>query len=79
MSGFAQQTVLQTFDFEQTTPSAIWTIKHNLTNPVGVDTIVDIAGYGSVKMIPLEVDCTVAGTVIVTFSNPYSGVARIVS
>jgi hypothetical protein len=76
---FSQQTAVQAFDFEQTTASDIWTIKHNLSNPVAVDVMVDIVGYGRLKMLPLEVDCSTVGTVIITFSNPYSGVARVVS
>jgi hypothetical protein len=79
MASFAQHTVLQTVNFEQASPSDTWAILHNFPNPVAVDVMVDIEGYGRVKMVPLGVDCNTVGTVIITFSAPYSGVARIAS
>jgi|694.fasta_scaffold04879_12 hypothetical protein len=61
----------------QNTASDTWTIVHNLNkNPVAVDAMVYVDGNLE-TVIPYSVVCTDANTVVVSWSTPQTGKARI--
>lgn len=61
----------------QDTESDTWTITHNLniTAPV-VDCYVDVGGVQT-KVLPNNVQSTNANTVVVTWTSPRTGTARV--
>ena len=63
------------FNFEQTTPSATWTINHNLNNRYP---LIQTYGSDSLVLIPASISGSSVNTAIVTFSTPISGYARVI-
>lgn len=64
----------------QDTPSNIWTITHNVSNlssSVVIDVYVWINGELT-KILPLNIKIINETTVEVSFSNPHTGIARLV-
>ena len=59
----------------QSTPATTWTINHKInTKYVIVDCFIDLNST-VVQVIPLSVSSTVAGTTVVTWTEPQSGYA----
>lgn len=66
------------YNHQQTTPSATWTIAHNLgTSYVSTDCVIDFNG-GREKILPLNVTITDDNQIVVTFSNAETGSCRVV-
>lgn len=63
------------FNFVQNIPDATWTINHNLNNQ---HPLVQIYDVNHVTFIPQNISGSNANTVIVTFSSPVIGYARVV-
>ena len=63
------------FNFEQVSPSATWTINHNLNNRYP---LVQTYGSDSLVLIPASISGSSVNTAIVTFSTPISGYARVI-
>lgn len=63
------------FNFTQNMPNATWTINHNLNNQ---HPLVQIYDVNHVTFIPQSISGSDANTVIVTFSTPVVGYARVV-
>ncbi len=61
------------FNFVQGTPSATWTINHGL----GVKPVVDVTVDGQ-KMYPMSVEHITDNQLVLTFSVPRAGKARLV-
>jgi len=69
-------TGIKVVDYVQSAPSATWTIVHNLgRHPVSDVAVVD---SGNHKILPLSVTHTNDNTVVVEFSTPFAGTARLV-
>jgi hypothetical protein len=68
---------IRSFKHEQTTESDTWTITHglNTTAPI-VDCYVDVSGVQT-KVLPNNVHSTNANTVVVTWTSPRTGIARV--
>lgn len=62
-------------NFVQSVPDATWTINHNLNNQ---HPLVQIYDVNHVTFIPQSISGSNANTVIVTFSSPVIGYARVV-
>lgn len=63
------------FHHKQTVPASTWAITHNLGHtPVG-DVMISVDGVLE-KMLPLNVEHQDDNTVIITFSTPETGEAR---
>lgn len=69
--------IIKTIDFPQTTPSDTWIIEHNFGLKPVVDVLCDVNGSLQ-KLYPLSVVHTDDNTLTVTFTTPFSGVARLV-
>lgn len=63
------------FNFEQVSPSSTWTINHNLNNR---HPLVQIYDSSHLTFIPQSISGSNVNTVVVTFSTPTSGYARVV-
>ena len=63
------------FNFAQNMPNATWTITHNLNNQ---HPLVQVYDVNHVTFIPQSISGSDANTVIVTFSSPIIGYARVV-
>jgi hypothetical protein len=63
------------FNFQQVSPSATWTINHNLNNRYP---LVQTYGSNSLVLIPASISGSSVNTAIVTFSTPISGYARVI-
>jgi hypothetical protein len=63
------------FNFEQVSPSATWTINHNLNNRYP---LVQTYGSDSLVLIPASISGSSVNTAIVTFTTPISGYARVI-
>jgi hypothetical protein len=63
------------FNFQQVSPSATWTINHNLNNRYP---LVQTYGSDSLVLIPASISGSSVNTAIVTFSTPISGYARVI-
>ena len=63
------------FNFVQSMPNATWTINHNLDNQ---HPLVQVYDVNHVTFIPQSISGSDANTVIVTFSSPVIGYARVV-
>jgi hypothetical protein len=63
------------FNFEQVSPSATWTINHNLNNRYP---LVQTYGSDSLVLIPASISGSSVNTAIVTFSTAISGYARVI-
>ena len=68
---------LVTFNFQQSTPSTTWNINHNLNCKPVVDTFIMVDGV-STKVFPQKVLIVDDDTVVVSFSAPTTGAARLV-
>lgn len=62
-------------NFVQSMPDSTWTINHNLNNQ---HPLVQIYDVNHVTFIPQSISGSNANTVIVTFSSPVVGYARVV-
>ena len=62
-------------NFVQSIPDATWTINHNLNNQ---HPLVQVYDVNHVTFIPQSISGSNANTVIVTFSSPIIGYARVV-
>jgi hypothetical protein len=62
-------------NFQQVSPSATWTINHNLNNRYP---LVQTYGSDSLVLIPASISGSSVNTAIVTFSTPISGYARVI-
>lgn len=60
----------------QSAPSATWTIVHNLGRHPVSDVV--ITNNGNHKILPLSVTHTDDNTVVIQFSTPFAGTARLV-
>lgn len=65
------------YNHTQATPSATWSINHNLKDYPLVDVYIDVDG-GIRKIIPLEVSYVDIDNCTITFSSPQTGYASIV-
>jgi hypothetical protein len=63
------------FNFQQVSPSATWTINHNLNNRYP---LVQTYGSDSLVLIPASISGSSVNTAIVTFSTAISGYARVI-
>ena len=63
------------FNFQQISPSATWTIAHNLNNQYP---LVQIYDSNNLTFIPQSINGSSVNTTIVTFSTAVSGYARVV-
>lgn len=70
---------IQSFGYTHTQESAttVWTINHNLGREVIVDVAVDFQGARE-KILPKSIIVVNENTLRVTFSNPFTGTARVV-
>ncbi len=74
---FVPQPGIQSLAHVQNTASDTWTIIHNLNkNPVVVDAMVYVNGNLE-TVVPYAVECVDEDTVIVRWSTPQTGKARI--
>lgn len=67
----------QTYQHNQSTPSALWEITHNLGVYPIVDVYVNIDGNME-KILPKDIIRINDNVVNIEFSSPFAGVARIV-
>lgn len=65
-----------TYTHKQTEAAATWTINHNMGRTPAVNVAINYAGKLQV-VLPREVQIVSANQVVVTFSNPQSGEARL--
>lgn len=68
---------MDAYNFTQASPSATWTINHNLNNLYpNIDCFMTYAGTFQ-KIIPLQTVANNANQVTVTFSQAFAGHARL--
>ena len=67
---------IQIFDFVQATPSTTWTIVHNLGRLPTCDARIVLDGV-KVKILPAEVEHIDENTVVIKFTDPRTGSARL--
>jgi len=67
----------QSFDFIQSSPSATWTITHNLNRRPGTEVFSNVEGQFQ-QMLPESVKYPNLNTTVIEFSIPRSGKARLV-
>lgn len=68
---------LQPYQFNQASPSALWTIQHNLGVYPVTDVMVNYNGTLT-KIIPMGITVIDLNNIEIHFSTPYSGQARLV-
>ena len=67
---------VQPYQYVQNTPSAVWSINHNL----GVYPVVDVVVYyqgAMTKIIPQDIVVIDVNNIEIRFTTPYSGQARL--
>lgn len=70
---------IQSYGYTHTQESAatVWTVNHNLGREVIVDVVVEFQGVKE-KILPKSIIVVNNNTLRVTFSNPFTGTARVV-
>lgn len=66
---------MNTYNHKQETPSTAWEVKHNLS-AIPVSDVSVYVGQKLVKVNPLRVEYVDAQNLIIRFSSPQSGEAR---
>ena len=69
---------MKTFNYTQVTPAVAWTITHNFGKKVIADTWVDVNGV-TTKILPKKVTNVDDNTLMIEFTTPRSGSARLIS
>lgn len=68
----------KTYSHSQASPSATWTINHNLGCKPVIEVTVDVAGGGRMKIYPNKVLHASDNQTVVTFTSPRAGAALLV-
>jgi hypothetical protein len=67
---------MKTFDYIQSTASAVWTINHNLGAYASSDILVLNNGVLQ-KALPLSIVQSSSNQLVITFTSPFAGGARL--
>lgn len=69
---------MKTLNFDQSTPSATWTINHGFGTKVVTEVAVINDGNKEI-ILPLNITAPDDNTIVITFSQSLSGTARVLS